>query len=203
MKIMQTVLLSLLLATGVAHAGGDAAAGKTKSVTCQACHGADGNSVNPVWPKLAGQHADYLARQLAAFKSGARKDPTMSAMAMPLTEADIADVSAYYASQVIKVETVDAAKVIDGEKLFRGGNKAKQLPACMSCHGPSGAGNPAAGYPALGGQHAAYTTKALQDYRSGIRGVGKDARGVMMQDIAAKMSDEEIAAVSGYIAGLH
>jgi cytochrome c553 len=203
MKIMQTTLLSLLLATGVVHAGGDAAAGKTKSVTCQACHGVDGNSVNPIWPKLAGQHAEYLARQLAAFKSGARKDPTMSAMALPLSEADIADLSAYFASQVIKVESVDATKVIDGEKLFRGGNKAKQLPACMSCHGPSGAGNPVAGYPALGGQHAAYTMKALKDYRSGARGGGKDVRGVMMQDIAAKMSDEDIAAVSGYIAGLH
>jgi cytochrome c553 len=203
MKIMQTTLLSLLLATGVVHAGGDATAGKTKSVTCQACHGVDGNSVNPIWPKLAGQHAEYLARQLAAFKSGARKDPTMSAMALPLSEADIADLSAYFASQVIKVESVDATKVIDGEKLFRGGNKAKQLPACMSCHGPSGAGNPAAGYPALGGQHSAYTTKALQDYRSGVRGGGKDVRGVMMQDIAAKLSDEEIAAVSGYIAGLY
>jgi len=203
MKKLQTLVISLLLSAGVVQAAGDPAAGKAKSVSCQACHGVDGNSFNPIWPKLAGQHAGYITRQLAAFKSGARKDPTMSAMVLPLSDADMADLGAYYAGQATKVETVDASKVIAGEKLYRGGNMGKQLPACMSCHGPSGAGNPAAGYPALGGQHAAYTTKALKDFRSAARGAGKDAKSVMMRDIAAKMSDEEIAAVSGYIAGLH
>lgn len=186
--------------TGLAQAAGDAAAGKGKSVTCQACHGVDGNSANPLWPKLAGQHADYLAVQLADFKTGKRKDATMGAMVAALNTADMQNLAAYYAGQAIKPGAVNPGLLASGEKLYRGGNSKSGVAACIACHGPKGAGNPAAKFPVLGGQHAAYVEKALKDFRSGTR--TNDVNG-MMRDVAARMTDAEIKAVSSYVSGLH
>lgn len=190
----------LLGVAGMAQAAGDAAAGKAKSVTCQACHGADGNSANPLWPKLAGQHADYLATQLADFKAGKRKDATMGAMVAALNNADMQNLAAYYAGQATKPGAANPDLLASGEKLYRGGNSKSGVAACIACHGPKGAGNPAAKFPSLSGQHAAYVAKALKDFRSGAR--ANDANG-MMRDIAARMTDAEIKAVSSYVSGLH
>ncbi|MES9936688.1 MAG: c-type cytochrome, partial [Sedimenticola sp.] len=175
-----------------------------KSAVCMACHGPDGNSPTPsgpaaTWPKLAGQHASYLAKQMADFKSGARKDPIMMGMVAALSEQDMADLAAHYNGQKQSDGTAAADQVELGEKLFRAGNKDSGVAACMACHGPAGLGNPAANFPRVSGQHAAYTEKALKDFRSGAR--ANDA-GKMMQGVAAKMTDAEITAVSQYIQGL-
>ncbi len=180
---------------------GDAAAGKVKSATCAACHGADGNSANPAWPKLAGQHASYIVQQLKAFQAGDRKDPMMTGMAMPLNTQDMLNLGAYFSSQTIKPGVTNPKSVALGEKIYRGGNKKTGLPACAACHNPQGKGNPAAKFPAVGGQHAQYTSKQLRDYKSGARKpVGNAA---IMRDIALKMSDDEIKAVTDYMQGLH
>jgi cytochrome c553 len=197
-KIIFTAVV-MLLATGMARAAGDAEAGKTKSVSCQACHGTYGNSNNPQWPKLAGQHASYIAKQLADFKAGARKDPTMASMVSSLGEQDMRDLAAYFSAQTVKIGGAGSHWEA-GEAIYRGGDSNKGIPACMGCHGPTGAGNPAAGFPALSGQHATYTMKALKDFRSGVRATDQNG---MMGDIAAKMSDADIQAVADYLAGLH
>lgn len=187
-------------AVGPAQAAGDAAAGKAKSAACAGCHGMDGNSANPLWPKLAGQHAGYLVKQLKDFKAGVRKDPTMSPMAMPLGEQDMEDMAAYFSGQKVQTGKADPDLVALGERIYRGGNSATGVAACVGCHGPTGTGNPAAKFPALAGQHAAYVEKQLKAFRSGAR--SNDA-GKMMRNIAAKMTDEEIKAVASYIQGLH
>jgi cytochrome c553 len=191
----------LLLATSV-HAAGDAAAGQTKSVVCAACHGADGNSpTNPLWPKLAGQHPGYIVKQLQALKAGtARTDPTMAPMAAPLSDQDMADLAAYFASQTTKIDEADPAEVAAGAKVFRAGDKDNGLPACMGCHGPAGMGNGPANFPRLSGQHADYTVKQLMAFRSGAR---KNDQNGMMGDVAKKMSDDQMKAVAQFIAGLH
>ncbi|GMR08151.1 MAG: c-type cytochrome [Gammaproteobacteria bacterium] len=203
-KTLLTTALMMFAFMGVipigAQAAGDAEAGKGKSVSCQGCHGTLGNSANPAWPKLAGQHEGYIAKQLRDFKNKTRVDASMASMVINLSEQDMADVGAYFASQSVKVGTVDKKFLELGEKIYRGGLKEKGLPACMSCHGPSGAGNPAANFPALSGQHAVYTAKTLQDFNSGKR--QNDQNG-MMQDIAARMSSKEIEAVANYINGLY
>ncbi|MGM0594259.1 MAG: c-type cytochrome [Pseudomonadota bacterium] len=201
MKKLAFAVLVMFGAVSTASAAGDAAAGKTKANTCVACHGADGNSTNPIWPRLAGQHADYTAKQLAEFKSGARKDPTMNGMATPLSEQDMADLAAFFASQSAGVGApADEEKAARGKALYQGGDKGKGISACMACHGPAGGGIAGAGFPSLSGQHQAYVVKALKDFRSGTR--DNDLNG-MMRDIAAKMSDADIEAVAEYIAGLH
>jgi len=180
---------------------GDAAAGKTKSVVCAACHGADGNSVNPLWPKLAGQHASVIVQQLQNFQAGDRKEPTMSPMAAPLSEQDMANLGAYFASQTTKTGSASSDWVELGQKIYRGGNKKTGVPACMGCHSPRGHGNPAAKYPAVGGQHAAYTLKQLKDFQSGARKPAGNA--VIMRDIASKMQEDEMKAVTDYMQGLY
>ncbi len=202
---MNKWLLSLSIATVLSVGGtqamaGDAAAGKAKSATCTACHSADGNSVNPIWPKLAGQHAGYLEGQLQAFKSGQRKDPTMTAMVAPLSEEDMADLAVWYAGQKQAPGSADPALADAGGEMYRGGNAASGVSACQACHTPNGKGNPAAGFPAVSGQHAAYVEKALKDYRSGDRGASE--KGKMMRGVAAEMTDAEIAAVAQYVQGL-
>jgi cytochrome c553 len=188
---------ALALLVGQACAGGDAAAGKSKSESCGGCHGEDGNANAPIFPKLAGQHASYLVKQLNEFKTQKRMEPTMNAMAESLSETDIADIGAYYAKQRFRPEAAEPSAL--GEKIFRAGIAAKAVPACTACHGPDGGGNPNSGYPALRGQFTAYTSKSLHDYKSGER--NNDANGIM-RAIAARMSDEEIAAVSDYALGL-
>ena len=193
--------LSALAAPQV-FAAGDASAGQAKSAICAACHGVDGNSVVPNWPKLAGQHEQYLARQVSLIKAGARMVPEMVGIVPGLSEQDIDDLSAYFASQQIAAGVADESKVILGERIFRAGNAESGVPACMACHGPAGEGNPLAGYPALAGQHAVYTANMLTRFRAGENWGEGDASQVM-NGSAAELTDEEIAAVASYIQGLY
>ena len=192
---------AMLAFTGVSVAAGDAKAGKAKAVNCAGCHGVNGNSTNPAWPKLAGQHAGFIAKQLADFKSGkTRSDPLMAGQVANLSQQDMDDLGAYFASQTGSQGAADEKLAVAGAKLYRGGNKKKGVAACIACHGPTGAGNPAAKFPKLSGQHAAYVEKAMKDFRSGKR---SNDMNNMMRNIAEKMSDKEIKAVASYISGLH
>ena len=192
---------AMLALTGVSVAAGDAKAGKAKAVNCAGCHGVNGNSTNPAWPKLAGQHAGFIAKQLADFKSGkTRSDPLMAGQVANLSQQDMDDLGAYFASQTGSQGAADEKLAVAGAKLYRGGNKKKGVAACIACHGPTGAGNPAAKFPKLSGQHAAYVEKAMKDFRSGKR---SNDMNNMMRNIAEKMSDKEIKAVASYISGLH
>ena len=179
---------------------GDPAIGKGLSNTCAACHGVDGNSVNPVWPKLAGQHTAYTAKQLKDFKEGKRANAQMAPMAANLSDEDMQHLGAYYASQKSTIGSADPELVELGEKVYRYGDQAAGVPACMACHGPAGEGNPAALYPALSGQHAAYTAIQLKMFKSAER--NNDANSVM-RSIATPMTEAQIEAVSSYIEGLH
>ncbi|PID50278.1 MAG: cytochrome c4 [Proteobacteria bacterium] len=178
---------------------GDAAAGKSKSMTCAACHGADGNSSNPEWPSLAGQHESYLFKQLQDFKAERRVNASMAPMVAPLTEQDMADLAAYFSSQPRKAGEADQTQVTLGEQIFKGGNNASGVAACAACHSPTGNGNPAANFPLLASTHPTYTSIQLNAFRKGER--ANDA-GQMMRNVATKMTDAEIKAVSEYIAGL-
>ena len=195
----------LALATTQIHAtslvDGSADAGKARALTCTACHGAEGNSVSPLWPNIAGQNAPYLLAQLQAFKNGSRMDPLMSSQTMMLSEEDMANLAVYFESLPVAAQAVADEGLIDrGEALYRGGNKQEEAAACLACHGPTGRGNPAAKYPALKGQHAAYTSKQLTAYASGARTT--DGRTRIMQDIAANLDQDDIAALSSYVQGL-
>ena len=199
-KILLIASLVGFAVVGAAQAAGDAEAGKAKAAACVACHGPDGNSPAPNFPKLAGQHADYLLKQLKDFKSGARTDPTMNAMVMPLSEQDMADISAFYATQKGTIGETAAEQVELGQTIYRAGNAANGVAACAACHGPAGSGNPLADFPGVSGQHADYTKLQLQNFRSGLRANDASA---MMRGVAKKMTDAEIEAVAQYIQGLH
>jgi len=186
---------------------GDAAAGKDKSATCSACHGAEGISANPLWPNIAGQNAKYLVAQLKAFQPGEngaealRSDPLMTSMALPLSDEDIRDLAVYFEGLPAAVNSVQNEKSVDkAEALYRGGNEEEKTAACLACHGPSGRGNPAATYPTLNGQHAAYTAKQLRDYAANKR--KSDGKTRIMRGIAARLSDDEIEALASYVQGL-
>ena len=182
---------------------GDAAAGQGKSAVCAACHGQDGNGVNPIWPKLAGQHEAYLARHISLIQSGDRQVPEMMGIVANLTAQDIQDLSAFYADKSLKPGVADESLMERGARIYRAGNAEEEVPACMSCHGPSGQGNPFAGYPVVSGQFAQYTQSTLTRYRDGlVFGEGDDANQVMA-GVAAGLSDEDIRAVSSYLEGLH
>ncbi len=194
-----------LLAGGAAQSAslvdGSAEAGKSKALTCGACHGADGNSVNPMWPSVAGQHSTYLYDQLQAFKSGTRADILMSAQTLALNEQDMRDLAVFFESQATAAKPVaDAATIASGEQLYRGGDDEASIPACLACHGPTGRGNPAASYPSLRGQYATYTEKQLRDYASGAR--KSDGPTKVMRDIAQRLSDKDIVDLASYIQGL-
>jgi cytochrome c553 len=189
-----------LAAAGAAYGQGDVAAGKQKAGACAACHGADGNSSNPQWPKLAGLGEQYIVRQLKAFKSGERQSPMMTPQAQPLNEQDMQDLAAYFSSLTMQPGAADPKLAKVGEQIYRGGIPAKGVPACAACHSPTGAGNPAAGYPRIGGQHAVYLANELSAYRAGQRTT--DPAGVM-RDIASGLSDDEIRAVASYASGLY
>ena len=199
-RVFLALSLVALAAGGLANAAGDAAAGKSKSAACGACHGMDGNSVNPEWPKLAGQHAAYLTKQLENFKNGERVNALMLGQVAPLNEQDMADLGAYYATLSGKVGEANPQTLEQGQMVYRAGNMASGVSACIACHGPTGSGNPQANFPSLSGQHATYTILQLKAFRSGER--ANDA-GQMMRNIAAKMTDAEIEAVAQYIQGLH
>lgn len=199
-KLLTSFVLISLAALGSAHAAGDAAAGKAKSASCAACHGPDGNSPTPAFPRIAGQHAGYLVKQLQDYKSGDRVNATMNGMAAALSDQDMADLAAYFASQAPTIGTADPAQVELGETIYRAGNQATGVAACSACHGPAGAGNPMANFPSLQGQYADYTVLQLNHFRAGER--ANDA-GAMMRGVADKMTDAEIQAVAQYIQGLN
>jgi len=204
---MKTVafLLSSLLLAATAHANEPAAAAKPdlakggaiSTQVCAACHTADGSRGSPANPIIAGQHPEYLVKQLAEFKSGKRKNPVMQGMAAPLSEEDMRNVAAFYASKTAKpgfAKNKDTVAL--GEKIYRGGIAERNVPACAGCHAPNGSGMPAQ-YPRLGGQHGDYVEAQMTAFRSGAR-----ANNPVMTAVAAKMNDKEIKAVSDYIAGL-
>lgn len=190
------------LAAPQVFAAGDASAGQAKSAICAACHGVDGNSVVPNWPKLAGQHEQYMTRQVLLIKAGARLVPEMVGIVADLSEQDIEDLSAYFATQPSAAGVADESQVILGERIYRAGNAESGVPACMACHGPAGEGNPLSGYPALAGQHTVYTANMLTRFRAGENWGEGDASQVM-NGSAAELTDEEIAAVATYIQGLY
>lgn len=175
--------------------------GKTKAVRCFACHGPDGNSVNPQWPSIAGQHAPYIVRQLQAFQNGERTNILMSSQAITLTDQDIKDVAVFFAAQPAAAKSVaDPGLVEKGQALYRGGDKESGAAACLTCHGPTGRGNPAARYPLLRGQHATYIAATLREYATGAR--KSDGATKIMRDIAKRLSEDDIVAVASYVQGL-
>ncbi|WP_232771471.1 c-type cytochrome [Colwellia sp. 12G3] len=176
---------------------GNVAAGKSKTMVCATCHGADGNSLIPMYPSLAGQSANYLAKQLADFKSGNRKDPVMAGMVAGLTQEDMHDLAAFFAVQTTKAGTGESNEA--GHKLYLGGDAAKGITACIACHGVTGKGMKQAGFPSITGQSQDYLKKQLASFRDGSR--GNDNNGIM-RNIAIKLSDADIEAVSQYITSL-
>ena len=189
-----------LTAVAPTMAAGNASAGKDKAAMCAACHGMDGNSPTNMFPKLAGQGEAYLVKQITEFKTGARKNAMMAPMVAGLSDQDIADLSAYFSSQKVTPGAVSEELVEAGQSLYRGGNKESGVPACMACHGPTGAGVPAAKWPALSGQYATYTEAQLNAFADGSRDNDPSS---MMRDIASKMTADEIKAVSAFVSGLH
>lgn len=200
MKIWQCIgIASLSLGMVVVAHAGDPQRGQELAATCAACHGADGNSVNPEWPKLAGQHASYTAVQLHHYQSGARENVLMTSQAVGLSEQDILDLSAYYATLTANAGEADPDLVELGEEIYQRGLAAQGVPSCASCHGPAGQGVGSAVFPMLHGQHAVYTAIQLRAYRSGERATDPNR---MMRGVAELLSDEEIEAVASYIEGL-
>ena len=200
------LILSLLASCSV-WAQGSIEAGKAKSQTCVACHGADGNSQLAMYPKLAGQHAKYIEKQLRDLKLGmtsngkqGRMDPVMSGMAMPLSEQDMQDLAAYYASLPISHNTTPENVVDAGKVLYTAGDAERGLTACIACHGPRGNGTELSGFPKISGQHADYIKSQLEKFRDGTRGNDMNA---MMRDIAKKLTDDDIDTLSKYVGGLH
>lgn len=201
-RVLRLIFAILLMfGQNIAHAEGSIEAGKQKSILCAACHGADGNSVNPAWPRLAGQNKRYLVEQLEDFKEGNRQDALMTPQAMMLSDQDMEDLAAFYQAQEAEHGEADLALVPLGEQIYRAGVVGDAIiPACYACHGPNGHGVAPAGYPALGGQHASYLEAQLRAFRSGERRTDPDQQ---MRNVAARLSDEEIIAVASYLQGLH
>ena len=174
-------------------------AGAAKAVVCQACHGANGNSANPEWPSLAGIGADYIAEQLKNFKEGKRPNPVMMPNAMTLTDDDMANLGAYFDSLTNTGLEADPSYWQAGQKLYRAGDAARAIPACMACHGPTGRGNEPAKFPALRGQQSVYVMKQLNDYASGARTTGPNG---IMPTISKRLSPDDIRNLASYLQGL-
>jgi cytochrome c553 len=191
--------ISGAFACGAALPAGNAESGATKAAVCQACHGANGNSANPEWPSLAGLGADYIAEQLQSFKDGKRNNPIMMPIAAPLSAQDMADIGAYFDSMPNTGLEADPSYWQAGEKLYRGGDKARGIPACMACHGPTGRGNEPAKFPALRGEQSVYIAKQLTAYAAGTRPPGP---GGIMPVIAKRLTADDIRNVSSYVQGL-
>ncbi|NTV93799.1 MAG: cytochrome c4 [Thiobacillus sp.] len=200
MKHLIVLLSSLFVAGGAFAAAGDAAKGQPiVDKVCGACHGADGNSTSPIYPNLAGQHPEYINKQLNDFKAGARKNATMAPNVTNLSQQDMLNLAAYFSSQQSKARMAkDAALVAEGQKIYKGGNPGSGVPACASCHGPAGSGIPVQ-FPRVAGQHSKYVLSQLKNFRSGDRA---NDGGKMMQVIARKLTDREMLAVAEYISGL-
>ncbi|MEM6810546.1 MAG: c-type cytochrome [Pseudomonadota bacterium] len=185
-------------------ADGDAEAGAEKITTCAACHGANGISVNPVWPSLAGQHSRYIMQQLMWFKNNERVNILMNSQAVMLSEQDMRDIAAYFESQAPTAREVSNPDTLArGERLYRGGDEERGLPACIACHGPTGAGNPGVPYPKVGGQHAAYLASSLREYATGGENRSNTEEQNQMTTIAQKLTPEDIEALSSYMQGLN
>jgi cytochrome c553 len=202
MKLLSIALLSVLscaYAHAAAPAEGSVEEGQAKSAICVACHGANGNSPNPEWPSIAGQHPQYIEKQLQAFKSGARQNPLMTPIAKQLSEDDMVDLAAFYSKQTRTGLEAAADKVEQGQRLYRGGDAQGSIAACTGCHGPRGQGNPTALYPSIQGQHATYVAAQLRAYRAGTRQTDQNQ---IMRDVARTMSDAQIEAVAAYVQGL-
>ncbi len=199
-KFAALTLVAVLGWTGAAHAAGTAEAGQAKSATCMACHGMDGNSANPEWPSLAGQHSSYIIKQLKHFKAGERQNALMSPMAMILSDQDMEDLAAYFSSQkLVATGETEPSKLQLGQTIFRAGIPSRGVPSCSGCHGPSGAGIAGAAFPHIGGQHAVYAAAQLRGYKSGTRATDPNS---MMRTIASRLTDEEIDSVASYLQGL-
>jgi cytochrome c553 len=186
---------------------GKDAAGATKSAVCAACHGPNGNSVNPEWPRLAGQSAVYIAEQLRLFRSGLRANPVMQPLATTLSDQDISDLAVYYEAQTPTGLEADPSYWQGGQALYLRGDRARDVPACTACHGPVGRGNLAAGYPALRAQQSVYVMKQLNDYASGARYTGPNPvqasrNGTMMFTLAKRLTPEQIRDVASYVQGM-
>jgi cytochrome c553 len=186
---------------------GKAADGAAKAVVCSACHGPNGNSVNPEWPRLAGQNAVYVAEQLRLFRAGLRANPVMQPLAAALSDQDVDDLAVYYEAQTPSGLEADPSYWRSGEALYVRGDPSHEIPACGACHGPVGRGNLAAGYPALRAQQAVYVVKQLNEYASGTRYTGArpeqaSRNGVMMLTLAKRLSAEQIRDVASYVQGM-
>lgn len=197
--LMAAVLGMAMSTTPFVWAAGNVSAGKEKAAVCAACHSTDGNSLSDAFPKLAGQHEGYIIKQLMDYKNGDRQNALMAPMAANLSEQDMADLAAYFSSQKTAPGAVTEEMVALGEQIYRAGNKESGVPACMACHGPNGSGVPAANWPKLASQYSAYVETQLHAFAKGER--ANDPNG-MMRDIASKMTEEEIKAVSAYVFGL-
>jgi len=195
---------------------GDAKAGQTKASACAACHGADGNSSDPQYPRIAGQSERYAAHQMALIASGQRTGPAVAMVPFvkDLTPQDMRDIAAYFATQKSGAGLADDTVIADGaykgmkffevgQQLYRGGDASRGIPACMACHGPSGAGNPGPAYPHLGGQRQDYAARRLQEYRTGTTSEKDPALFNIMAQVANKLTDQEIQALGTYLQGLH
>jgi cytochrome c553 len=210
MSFRLAVALAALFALGSAHAEGsagatatgDAKAGEGKAAVCGACHGIDGNSSDKQYPRLAGQHENYIARQLALFKASSRVNPIMQGFAAPLSDQDMRDLGAFFAAKTSLSGVADEKLLARGEQLYKGGDVKLGVPACMACHGPDGRGNPGAGYPQLGGQWTDYVTAKLKEWQGGTTW-GNDDRARIMPEIAHKLTEQDITAVASYVEGLH
>ena len=194
------IFLALIL---INPAYSDVEKGKELSASCAACHGDDGISLNPVWPKLAGQNPKYLASQLHEFKKGPngnRNNAVMYGIAVNLSDQDIEDLSEYYSSLKSTVGLTKDEYLELGRNIYRGGNMEIKMQACISCHGPNGQGNYAAAIPMLSGQHSQYTYQQLKNFQTSIR---SNDYNKMMRNIVHRMTDEEMKAVASYIEGLY
>jgi cytochrome c553 len=199
-SLLLILALSASALTFQVYADDAADAGKGKAAVCGACHGMDGNSTSPQFPKLAGQNASYIQAQLANFKSGKRQNAIMQGQAANLSDQDMLALAAYFSAQKVAVGEAAAGQVKTGEQVYRNGNKDENVPACQACHGPTGAGNLLMKVPSLAGQHSAYVVAQLQNYANGSRSTDPNK---MMETIAARLTPADMQAVAGYIEGLH
>ena len=210
MRIVKGFIFTVsLVIASLSLAAGNADSGKSKAATCAACHGSDGNSPAPAFPKIAGLGEKYLLKQLLDIKSGARSVPEMTGMLDGFNEQDLADLAAHYDAQPLQLSGAKETKLELGERVYRGGNVATGVPACIGCHSPSGNGNTPAGYPALGGQFPTYIAKQLRAFRTAAHdaedasGRSNDGDAAVMRGVAARMTDQEIDAVANFIGGLN
>ena len=208
LRMLFVTLLAILAANVFAAEPlkGNPGSGKTKTMVCGGCHGVDGNSLVPMFPKLAGQGEKYLLKQLLDIKEGRRPIPTMMGQLDSMSEQDLADIASYYASQDVSINYADPDKVELGEQIYRSGILSRNVAACTACHSPNGKGNAPAGFPSLGGQHPDYIATQLKMYRKGYEddaGRTNDGDSKIMRTTAFSLSDLEIEAVSSYAAGLY